>query len=87
MVNQQRLLNKKLSQMFRMRGMSVRPDAMDTLYSVLKEDEEWEETIQTLLGELQQQKREYSIPSPFDGCVWTFLLCVCGRVRSCRWAR
>ena len=29
---QQRVLNKKLSQIFRMRGLQVRPDAMQPLY-------------------------------------------------------
>lgn len=67
MVNQQRVLNKKLSQMFRMRGMSVRPDAMEALYTVLKEDEDWEQTMQTLLGELQQQKRTLSASPALPG--------------------
>ena len=58
MVNQQRVLNKKLANLFRMRGMTARPDAMDALFAVLKDDEQWEETLQTLLGELQQQQRK-----------------------------
>ena len=58
MVNQQRVLNKKLANLFRMRGMTARPDAMDALCAVLKDDEQWEETLQTLLAELQQQQRK-----------------------------
>ena len=39
---QQRVLNKKLSQIFRMRGLQVRPDAMQPLYDVLEGDDESE---------------------------------------------
>ena len=46
----QRGLNKKLSQIFRMRGLSVRPDAMQPLYDCLENDENWEATLQALLG-------------------------------------
>ena len=46
---QQRVLNKKLSQIFRMRGLQVRPDAMQPLYDVLEGDENWEETLQALM--------------------------------------
>lgn len=56
--NQTRALNKKLSQIFRMRGLSVRPDAMQVLYDKLESDENWEATLQSLLAELQQQKLE-----------------------------
>ena len=46
-------LNKKLSQIFRMRGLQVRPDAMQPLYDVLEGDENWEETLQALMLEVQ----------------------------------
>jgi hypothetical protein len=54
---QQRVLNKKLSQIFRMRGLQVRPDAMQPLYDVLEGDENWEETLQALMLEVQSQAR------------------------------
>ena len=52
---QQRTLNKKLSQIFRMRGLAVSPDAMQPLYDVLQGDEGWEQTLQAVLHELQRQ--------------------------------
>lgn len=51
----QRALNKKLSQIFRMRGLSVKPDAMQPLYDVLQGDEKWETTLQAVLHEVQNQ--------------------------------
>ena len=42
---QQRVLNKKLSQIFRMRGLQVRPDAMQPLYDVLEGDESTRATL------------------------------------------
>jgi DNA polymerase epsilon subunit 2 len=53
---QVRTLNKKLSQIFRLRGLSVRPDAMQPLYDILQGDESWETTLQALLVEVQQQQ-------------------------------
>ena len=53
---EQRSLNKKLSQIFRMRGLAVRPDAMQPLYDVLQGDEGWEQTLQALLAEVQHQE-------------------------------
>ena len=50
---QQRVLNKKLSQIFRMRGLSLRPDAMQPLYDCLETDENWESTLQALLAAVQ----------------------------------
>ena len=55
MASTQRALNKKLSQLFRMRGLSVRPDALQPLYGALQGDEDWENTLQALLVEVQQQ--------------------------------
>ena len=51
----QRALNKKLSQVFRMRGLTVKPDAMQPLYDVLQGDEGWESTLQAVLAEVQLQ--------------------------------
>ena len=61
---QQRLLNKKLSQIFRMRGLSVRPEAMQPLYDLLHGDEEWESTLGALLTEVLTQKAG----TEFAGC-------------------
>lgn len=52
----ERTLNKKLSQIFRMRGLSLRPDAMKPLYDVLQGDEAWETTLHGLLAEVQHQE-------------------------------
>ena len=53
---QQRALNKKLSQIFRMRGLTVRPDAMPLLYDFLEtEDENWEAKLQALLAAVQRE--------------------------------
>ena len=40
MSQQQRVLNKKLSQIFRINGLTVRPDAMQPLYDVLEGEPE-----------------------------------------------
>jgi len=64
---QQRALNKKLSQIFRMRGLTVRPDAMPLLYDFLETDEEnWEAKLQALLAAVQ---REPLKDSAVDGAV------------------
>ena len=63
---QQRVLNKKLSQIFRMRGLQVRPDAMQPLYDVLEGDENWEETLQALMLEVQSQARAPHRSLPTD---------------------
>ena len=53
---QQRALNKKLSQIFRMRGLTVRPDAMPLLYDFLEtDDENWEAKLQALLAAVQRE--------------------------------
>ena len=40
---ERRALNKRLSQIFRMRGLALRPDAMQPLYDLLHNDEDgWE---------------------------------------------
>ena len=51
----QRLLNKKFSQMFRQRGLTVRPAAMQPLYDVLEGDEAWESTLKELLTEIEKK--------------------------------
>ena len=51
----ERVLNRKLSQIFRMRGLALRPDAMQPLYDVLQGDEGWEATLKILLSEIQNQ--------------------------------
>ena len=56
MSQQQRVLNKKLSQIFRINGLTVRPDAMQPLYDVLEGDAEWESTLGQVLEQVQQQK-------------------------------
>ena len=45
MSQQQRVLNKKLSQIFRINGLTVRPDAMQPLYDVLEGDESTRATL------------------------------------------
>ena len=53
---QERALNKKLSQIFRMRGLTVRPDAMPLLYNFLEtDDENWEAMLQALLAAVQRE--------------------------------
>ena len=52
---QQRSLNKKLSQIFRMRGLTVRPDALQPLYDCLETDENWETTLKAILTHVQQE--------------------------------
>ena len=52
---QRRLLNKKLSQIFRQRGLTVRPDAMQPLYDILQGDDRWEQTLKSLLQEIQRR--------------------------------
>ena len=61
--SQQRVLNKKLSQIFRMRGLQVRPDAMQPLYDLLEGDENWEDKLQALLLEVQSQDRALGPPA------------------------
>ena len=51
----QRLLNKKFSQIFRQRGLTVRPAAMQPLYDVLEGDEAWESTLKELLTEIEKK--------------------------------
>ena len=51
---ERRALNKRLSQIFRMRGLALRPDAMQPLYDLLHNDEDgWETVLHALLAELQ----------------------------------
>lgn len=52
---QRRQLSKKLSQIFRMRGLSLRPDAMQPLMNALSGDTDWETTLQAVLSEVQLQ--------------------------------
>ena len=52
----ERQLNKKLSQIFRMNGLALRPDAMQPLYDVLQGDDGWEATLNALLAEVQHQE-------------------------------
>ena len=59
----QRAVNKKLSQIFRMHGMVVRPDAMKPIYDAIQDDDDWEATLQALLAELQQLKRARPTPN------------------------
>ena len=54
--SQQRVLNKKLSQIFRINGLTVRPDAMQPLYDVLEGEPEWESVLNQVLEQVQQQK-------------------------------
>ena len=56
MSQQQRVLNKKLSQIFRINGLTVRPDAMQPLYDVLEGEPEWESVLNQVLEQVQQQK-------------------------------
>ena len=56
MSQQQRVLNKKLSQIFRINGLTVRPDAMQPLYDVLEGEPEWESVHNQVLEKVQQQK-------------------------------
>ena len=53
MATQQRALNKKLSLIFRQRGLTLRPDAMQPLYDILQDDEAWEETLKALVLEVK----------------------------------
>ena len=53
---ERRALNKRLSQIFRMRGLALRPDAMQPLYDLLHNDEDgWETVLHALLAELQPE--------------------------------
>jgi hypothetical protein len=52
----ERTLNKKLSQIFRMRGLALRPDAMKPLYDLLQGDPGWEDSLQAILAEVQHQQ-------------------------------
>jgi len=62
---QARTLNKKLSQLFRLRGLTLRPDAAQPLYDALQGDEGWEITLQALLNELLHQ--ELNVIGHVDG--------------------
>lgn len=62
---QARTLNKKLSQLFRLRGLTLRPDAAQPLCDVLQGDKGWETTLQALLNELLHQ--ELSVTGHVDG--------------------
>ena len=67
-VRQQRAVNKKISQVLRTRGMSVRPEALKPLYALLVDgaDDNWEKMLHALLDELQLMRRKPR--SPLEAC-------------------
>mmetsp|Transcript_20981 Transcript_20981/g.65684 ORF Transcript_20981/g.65684 Transcript_20981/m.65684 type:complete len:515 (+) Transcript_20981:62-1606(+) len=49
-----RALQRKVSQLFRMRGWQLRPDAMQRLYELLNGEDDWESQLNVLLHEIEQ---------------------------------